>query len=44
MMGDVVFGYVGMGGFIGFVDFEVGLSFGYNMNNMGFGILFNEWG
>lgn len=41
---DVVFGYVGVGGLIGFVDFGVQFSFGYVMNCMGEGILFNECG
>ncbi len=44
IMGDAAFGHVGMGGSIGFADPEAGLSFGYNMNNMGLGILLNERG
>ena len=44
LLGDTAFGHVGMGGSIGFADPEARLSFGYNMNRMGAGILLNERG
>ena len=42
IMSDSAFGHVGMGGSIGFADPEATMSFGYNMNRMGNGILVNE--
>tara|TARA_R110000868_G_scaffold81337_3_gene230273 strand:+ start:1231 stop:2454 length:1224 start_codon:yes stop_codon:yes gene_type:complete len=42
IMSDSAFGHVGMGGSIGFADPEASMSFGYNMNRMGNGILVNE--
>ena len=42
IMSDAAFGHVGMGGSIGFADPEAKMSFGYNMNRMGNGILVNE--
>lgn len=44
IMSEPAFGHVGMGGSIGFADPEARLSFGYNMNQMGNGILLNERG
>lgn len=44
IMGDAAFGHVGMGGSLGFADPEARMSFGYNMNRMGFGILLNDRG
>jgi len=44
IMGDAAFGHVGMGGSLGFADPECKMSFGYNMNRMGFGILLNDRG
>jgi CubicO group peptidase (beta-lactamase class C family) len=44
ILGDTAFGHVGMGGSIGFADPEAHLSFGYNMNRMGAGILLNDRG
>ncbi len=43
-LSDAAFGHVGMGGSIGFADPEAKMSFGYNMNQMGNGILLNERG
>ncbi|KAB7742257.1 serine hydrolase [Parvibaculum sedimenti] len=42
IMSDAAFGHVGMGGSIGFADPEARMSFGYNMNKMGNGILVND--
>lgn len=42
ILSDSAFGHVGMGGSIGFADPEARMSFGYNMNRMGNGILVNE--
>lgn len=42
IMSDSAFGHVGMGGSIGFADPEAHMSFGYNMNRMGNGILVND--
>ncbi|HEY4344922.1 MAG TPA: serine hydrolase domain-containing protein [Parvibaculum sp.] len=42
IMSDAAFGHVGMGGSLGFADPEAHMSFGYNMNRMGNGILVNE--
>lgn len=42
IMSDSAFGHVGMGGSIGFADPEAHMSFGYNMNRMGNGILLND--
>ncbi len=44
IMSDAAFGHVGMGGSIGFADPECRMSFGYNMNRMGAGILLNTRG
>ncbi|MBO6677316.1 serine hydrolase domain-containing protein [Parvibaculum sp.] len=44
ILGDAAFGHVGMGGSIGFADPEAHMSFGYNMNRMGAGILLNDRG
>ncbi|PKQ08089.1 MAG: esterase [Alphaproteobacteria bacterium HGW-Alphaproteobacteria-11] len=44
IMGDAAFGHVGMGGSLGFADPECRMSFGYNMNRMGAGILLNTRG
>ncbi len=44
VMGDAAFGHVGMGGSLGFADPEAHMSFGYNMNRMGAGILLNDRG
>lgn len=44
IMGDAAFGHVGMGGSLGFADPEARMSFGYNMNRMGSGILLNDRG
>ena len=44
IMSDAAFGHVGMGGSIGFADPECHMSFGYNMNRMGSGILLNTRG
>lgn len=42
IMSDAAFGHVGMGGSIGFADPQARMSFGYNMNRMGNGILVND--
>jgi CubicO group peptidase (beta-lactamase class C family) len=42
ILSDAAFGHVGMGGSIGFADPEAKMSFGYNMNRMGNGILVND--
>ncbi len=42
ILSDAAFGHVGMGGSIGFADPEARMSFGYNMNKMGNGILVND--
>jgi CubicO group peptidase (beta-lactamase class C family) len=42
ILSDSAFGHVGMGGSIGFADPEAKMSFGYNMNRMGNGILVND--
>ncbi len=44
IMSDAAFGHVGMGGSIGFADPGLHMSFGYNMNRMGVGILLNDRG
>lgn len=44
VLSDAAFGHVGMGGSIGFADPEARMSFGYNMNRMGMGILLNDRG
>lgn len=44
IVGERAFGHVGAGGSIGFADPECRLSFGYNMNKMGDGILLNDRG
>ncbi len=44
IMSEAAFGHVGMGGSIGFADPEARMSFGYNMNRMGAGILLNNRG
>tara|TARA_R110000824_G_scaffold118960_11_gene271810 strand:- start:19607 stop:20827 length:1221 start_codon:yes stop_codon:yes gene_type:complete len=42
IISDAAFGHVGMGGSIGFADPQAKMSFGYNMNRMGNGILVND--
>ncbi|ABS63004.1 beta-lactamase [Parvibaculum lavamentivorans DS-1] len=44
IMGEAAFGHVGMGGSLGFADPACAMSFGYNMNRMGSGILLNDRG
>lgn len=44
LLSEAAFGHVGMGGSIGFADPEAKMSFGYNMNRMGAGILLNDRG
>jgi CubicO group peptidase (beta-lactamase class C family) len=44
ILSDAAFGHVGMGGSIGFADPQARMSFGYNMNMMGMGILLNDRG
>jgi len=44
ILSDAAFGHVGMGGSIGFADPGCAMSFGYNMNRMGVGILLNDRG
>ncbi|MDP2125465.1 MAG: serine hydrolase domain-containing protein [Parvibaculum sp.] len=44
ILSDAAFGHVGMGGSLGFADPECHMSFGYNMNRMGSGILLNSRG
>ena len=44
ILSDAAFGHVGMGGSIGFADPSTAMSFGYNMNRMGVGILLNDRG
>ena len=44
ILGRSAFGHVGAGGSIGFADPECGLSFGYTMNRMGYGVFLNERG
>jgi len=44
LIAEPAFGHVGAGGSLGFADPECGLSFGYTMNRMGFGILMNDRG
>ncbi len=44
LLSESAFGHVGMGGSIGFADPENAMSFGYNMNRMGVGILLNDRG
>jgi CubicO group peptidase (beta-lactamase class C family) len=44
IMSDAAFGHVGMGGSLGFADPSCAMSFGYNMNRMGSGILLNSRG
>ncbi len=44
LIGEPAFGHVGAGGSLGFADPECGMSFGYTMNRMGFGILMNDRG
>lgn len=44
IIGQNAFGHVGAGGSIGFADPDHGMSFGYNMNQMGAGILLNNRG
>ncbi len=44
ILSDQAFGHVGMGGSIGFADPSTAMSFGYNMNRMGVGILLNDRG
>lgn len=44
ILSEAAFGHVGMGGSIGFADPEAKMSFGYNMNRMGSGILLNDRG
>ena len=38
------FGHPGYGGSIGFADPQAGISFGYNMNRMGQGMLLTGYG
>ena len=44
ILSEAAFGHVGMGGSIGFADPGCAMSFGYNMNRMGVGILLNDRG
>jgi CubicO group peptidase (beta-lactamase class C family) len=44
ILSEAAFGHVGMGGSIGFADPVARMSFGYNMNRMGNGILVNDRG
>lgn len=44
IIGDGAFGHAGMGGSVGFADPDVGLAFGYTMNQLGPGILLNPRG
>lgn len=44
ILGRHAFGHVGAGGSIGFADPDAGMSFGYNMNQMGASILLNPRG
>ncbi len=44
LISESAFGHVGAGGSLGFADPECGMSFGYTMNRMGFGILMNDRG
>jgi len=44
ILSEAAFGHVGMGGSIGFADPEAHMSFGYNMNQLGAGVLLNERG
>jgi CubicO group peptidase (beta-lactamase class C family) len=44
ILGPSAFGHAGAGGSLGFAEPELGLSFGYVMNQMGAGILLNERG
>ena len=44
IFGPKAFGHAGAGGSLGFAEPELGLSFGYVMNQMGAGILLNERG
>lgn len=44
VLGQMAFGHAGAGGSVGFAEPELGLSFGYVMNQMGPGILLNERG
>ena len=44
ILGPKAFGHAGAGGSLGFAEPELGLSFGYVMNQMGPGILLNERG
>jgi CubicO group peptidase (beta-lactamase class C family) len=44
ILSDAAFGHVGMGGSLGFADPQARMSFGYNMNRMGNGILLNDRG
>jgi CubicO group peptidase (beta-lactamase class C family) len=41
---EAAFGHPGYGGSIGFADPQAQISFGYNMNRMGQGMLLNERG
>ncbi|MGO9453339.1 MAG: serine hydrolase domain-containing protein [Candidatus Binataceae bacterium] len=44
LIAEPAFGHVGAGGSLGFADPECGMSLGYTMNRMGFGILMNDRG
>lgn len=44
ILSEAAFGHVGMGGSIGFADPEARMSFGYNMNQLGAGVLLNDRG
>jgi CubicO group peptidase (beta-lactamase class C family) len=44
VLGDGAFGHAGAGGSLGFADPDLGLAFGYAMNQQGPGILLNPRG
>jgi CubicO group peptidase (beta-lactamase class C family) len=44
ILGEDAFGWPGAGGHIGFTDLRERMSFGYNMNKMGLGVVLNPRG